>query len=323
MVTREFKGKSLINFPSDYTVIDIETTGLDPTYDSIIEVSALRIRGGEIIESFSSLVKPESYRMVFGGDYILVDGIKIRYIDSFIENLTGITNKMLHEALPAKEVLADFYQFIGGDILIGHNINFDINFLYDYTSKLINNIVNNDFVDTMRLSRWLHKELKHHRLSDISNFYKINCSNLHRALSDCNATSECFFHLRNTALEQFETIDNFLETTKKRIKQIKANDISSKTSDFDETHPLHGKTCVFTGVLEKMGRKEAMQIVVDLGGINADTVISKTNYLILGNNDYCSSVKDGKSNKQKKAEQLKLKGNDIEIISENVFYDLI
>jgi len=72
-----------------------------------------------------------------------------------------------------------------------------------------------------------------------------------------------------------------------------------------------------------MVRKEAMQIVADLGGKNADSVTKKTNYLILGNNDYCKSIKDGKSSKQKKAEKLKLDGYDIEIIPENVFYDII
>ena len=66
-----------------------------------------------------------------------------------------------------------------------------------------------------------------------------------------------------------------------------------------------------------------MQIVADLGGQNADSVTKKTNYLILGNNDYCKSIKDGKSSKQKKAEKLKLDGYDIEIIPENVFYDII
>ena len=66
-----------------------------------------------------------------------------------------------------------------------------------------------------------------------------------------------------------------------------------------------------------------MQVVADLGGINQNNVTKKTNYLVLGNNDYCSTIKDGKSNKQKKAEEYRLKGLDIEIISENVFYDMI
>ena len=66
-----------------------------------------------------------------------------------------------------------------------------------------------------------------------------------------------------------------------------------------------------------------MQIVANFGGINGDNVTKKTNFLILGNNDYCSSIKDGKSNKHKKAESLILQGNDLIIIPESVFYDMI
>lgn len=69
-------------------------------------------------------------------------------------------------------------------------------------------------------------------------------------------------------------------------------------------------------------RKDAMQIVVDFGGI-VENNVTKDTYLILGNNDYCSTIKDGKSTKHKKAESLILKGQDIQILPENVFYDLI
>ena len=72
-----------------------------------------------------------------------------------------------------------------------------------------------------------------------------------------------------------------------------------------------------------MKRKDAMQLIADVGGINGDSVTKQTNYMILGNNDYCAMIKNGKSNKQKKAEKLKSEGYDIEIIPENVFYDII
>ena len=104
---------------------------------------------------------------------------------------------------------------------------------------------------------------------------------------------------------------------------MRASDIVSSSENVDPSNPLFGKVCVFTGTLEKMVRKDAMQLVANLGGINADNVTKKTNYLVLGNNDYCSSIKDGKSSKQKKAEKLKLSGQDIEIIPENVFYDIV
>ena len=72
-----------------------------------------------------------------------------------------------------------------------------------------------------------------------------------------------------------------------------------------------------------MTRKEAMQTVVNHGGINSANITKKTNYLVLGNNDYYTQIKDGKSNKQKKAESLKLQNCDIDIITENVFYDML
>ena len=72
-----------------------------------------------------------------------------------------------------------------------------------------------------------------------------------------------------------------------------------------------------------MVRKDAMQLVVNLGGILDNSVTKKTNYLILGDNDYNAILHGEKSSKHKKAEKLKLEGNDIEIIDELTFYDLL
>ena len=72
-----------------------------------------------------------------------------------------------------------------------------------------------------------------------------------------------------------------------------------------------------------MERKYAFQVVVNLGGIPSDNVTKKTNLLVLGNNDYCKTIKDGKSSKQKKAEQYIIDGLDIEIVPESVFYEII
>lgn len=96
-----------------------------------------------------------------------------------------------------------------------------------------------------------------------------------------------------------------------------------ESDDIDETNPFYEKECIFTGKLERLVRKEAQQLVVNMGGHCGTSVTKKTNFLILGNNDYCKSIKDGKSSKQKKAESLKLKGQDIEVIPEDVFYEML
>ena len=99
--------------------------------------------------------------------------------------------------------------------------------------------------------------------------------------------------------------------------------ITATTDDIDEDGFFYGRHVVFTGKLERMTRKEAMQIVVNMGGILDNSVNKHTNYLILGNNDYNAVLHGEKSSKHKKAEKLKLEGQDIDIIDEFTFYDII
>ncbi len=302
---RNHKGSSIIAFPKNFTVIDIETTGLSPEYDEIIELSAIKICDDMTIDTFSSLVKPSVE------------------IDEYITSLTGITNDMLSTAPKLISVLPKYLEFIGNDILLGYNVNFDINFLYDNTENLSCKLLSNDFVDTMRIFKKLHPDLIHHRLQDLAALYNIDYSNAHRSLSDCKITYLGYIQLLDEIENSFSDVQEFINLFKRKRCQTKAADIEATTTDIDEDNLLFGKNIVFTGTLERMLRKDAMQLVVNHGGINSDNVTKKTNYLVLGNNDYCKSIKDGKSSKQKKAENLKLSGQDIEIISESVFYDMI
>ena len=322
------KGNSLLDFPANYTVIDIETTGLDPHFDSIIEVGAIKVVNNSIESTFSSLIKPPAieYDEEYDDCDFLSDdnGNKYYYVDNYISSLTHITNEMLDTAPEAQDVLNDFAIFISDDILVGHNVNFDVNFLYDNLLKYCDYKLTNDFVDTLRLCRRLHKDLPHHGLSDMVDFYNIDTSSAaHRSLSDCTTTNKLYEKLYNSMLDQFESLDNFKLSLKRKRKKLDANSITTSNETFNTLHPLYQKVCCFTGKLENLPRKDAMQLVVDLGGIVANSVTKKTNYLILGNNDYCPTIKDGKSRKQKKAEDLKLSGQDIDIISENTFYEML
>lgn len=301
---RKNKGESIIDFPKDYVVIDLETTGLMPDFDEIIEIAALKIENGNITDTFQQLVKPESE------------------IGSFIEKLTGITNEMLSTAPKINEVLPLFDKFIGDSIAVGHNVNFDVNFLYDNYVNVLDKPFSNNFIDTMRISRKIYPELSHHRLKDIVQHLDIAENGYHRALKDCEYTYKCYQSMENTVMQNFNGIQAFQALFRKGGK-LDLTKLVANTLEFDETHPLYKKVCVFTGTLEKYTRQQAAQIVVNLGGTCGNTVTKKTNYLILGNNDYCSTIKNGKSNKQQKAEEYKLKGQDIEIIPENVFYDMI
>ena len=132
---RRNKGQSLIEFPCNYTIIDIETSGLSPMYDEIIELSALKVQDNEIVDEFSSLVKPD-YK-----------------IDSFITELTGITNDMLKNAPKINKILPEFINFISDDKILGYNINFDINFIYDDLKRYFGKDFKNNFIDLMRICK--------------------------------------------------------------------------------------------------------------------------------------------------------------------------
>ena len=299
------KGCNILNFPKEFVVIDIETTGLDPQFDEIIEIGAIKVENGIIIDTYNTLIKP------------------INRVDEYITELTGITNLMLEDAPSIKDVINNFFNFIGNNVILGHNVNFDINFLYDELLNYNNLELNNDFVDTMRIGRYLLKDLKHHRLIDIAKNYGITILGNHRSLKDCEITLQIYNNMLNEVLTKYENEEEFLKNCRRIKSKLEISEIKTTNTEFDISHPLYNQCCIFTGTLEKMPRKEAMQNVVDLGGFCSNSITKETNYLILGNNDYSPLVKDGKSNKQKKAEQLKLEGYDIEIISENIFYEMI
>lgn len=312
------KGASIIRLIPDYCVIDLETTGLDPSYDRIIEVAALRVRDGNVVAQFSQLVNP---------------GISI---DPYIAMLTGITDEMVRDAPSIEDVLPDFLDFVGDDILVGHNVPFDVNFIYDNEMRISGTHFQNDHINTVRLARKLHPELSSHTLGHLVDHLHIPFAAAHRALADCQMTNDLYRKLCEEAIAKYDSADAFCSLFRKQRKQkrsapqehrsLQAKNISvfkETLKEQDDTHPLYGKTCVFTGRLDRMTRDVAQQLVLLMGGVPATGVTKNTNYLVLGCNDYCSSIKDGKSSKQKKAEKLRLDGADIQIISENVFYDMI
>ncbi|MBD5132820.1 MAG: 3'-5' exonuclease [Clostridiales bacterium] len=175
---RKFKGKSLFAFPTDYTVVDIETNGLISGVCEIIEVSALKYRNAILQGEFSTLIKPT------------------QPITWFTENLTGITDEMVQNAPDIYGVMQDFYDFVGKDILIGHNVNFDVNFLYDNLWRHNGLVLDNDFVDTLRLARkalpWLHN----HKQTTVAAYYGIETTGAHRALRDCEICNACYLNLK-------------------------------------------------------------------------------------------------------------------------------
>ncbi|SHF17515.1 BRCT domain-containing protein [Alkalibacter saccharofermentans] len=297
------KGSSLMNIIPNYTVIDIETTGLDPRYDEIIELAAVKVRDFQVVDEFQALIEPTFP------------------IDEFITQKTGITNEMLKGQPIIEAMIPEFLNFIGDDIVVGHNVNFDINFVYD-NSKHIKEF-DNDFIDNLRLVRKIYPEFENHRLDTVMKYLEVDPRTIHRALNDCHVTNECF--IKTVRKIESEGIDLRKTSCKPRKSNSKINLATLEPLSPDQIssdHICYDKYFCFTGSLENFTRKEAAQIVVNMGGIAQNNVNKQTNYLILGNFDY-SKIKDDKSIKLKKAESLYLSGHEIQILSENVFLDII
>lgn len=292
------ENKSLFEFPSDYTVVDIETTGLEPYNDFIIEIACVKYRNCHEVSRFETLVKCP-FRL-----------------PAFIVQLTGITDEMMATAPRFKEIANSVSDFLNGEIIVGHNVNFDIRFLSVAMDKHIGLLLQNDYVDTLRLSRRILPDLPHHTLADMTDHFNIQAAH-HRALSDCVAT--------NALLEKLKEYVNNNNLDMQQLAKKRTIDLRSIQCDgfqIDQTNIFFGKNCVFTGKLERFSREDAAQIVVNVGGFCENNVTKNTNFLIVGGLG-ANTAAEGKSNKIVKAEKMKEKGKDIQIISEETFYSII
>ena len=177
-----------------FIVLDLETTGASPTNGcAITEIGAIAVRGGEVLEEFSTFVNPQ----VALPDYIV--------------NLTGITDEMLTGAPLIDEVYPEFIEFIDRhkDVhLVAHNAPFDIGFLKAAASALSHNWPKYEVIDTVKLARRVidRSEIANYKLGTLSQFFDTKALPNHRALDDVKTTVEVLHRLIER-LAGFEVFD--------------------------------------------------------------------------------------------------------------------
>ena len=147
------KGKMICGYVPDYVLFDLETTGTSCIYDEVIEISAVKVRSGKVVEEFSQLVNPKR---------------PIPYAASMVNH---ISDEMVANEPDFGQVLPEFLTFAGDDILVGHNIQtFDMKFLYRDCERLFQQKLTNDYVDTLRVAKLCFPEWRHRRLSDLAEY---------------------------------------------------------------------------------------------------------------------------------------------------------
>lgn len=167
----------------EFVIVDTETTGLRPGSHRVIEVAGVRIRGGEVLGSYQSLLNP---------------GVRI---PNFIAQFTGISQDMLVTAPKSHEALPEFLRFIEGAVLVGHNVGFDIGFL-TYEAQLLGQGFPIDGLDTIPLARRFLPGLRRFKLDSLAAHLKITTSDRHRALGDAKVTAAAFLKLLELAGKQ-------------------------------------------------------------------------------------------------------------------------
>lgn len=156
-----------------YIALDLETTGLNPSSDRILEIGAVKVVDGQICETYETLVNPETK------------------ISSRIEELTGITDEMAAGGKATKQAVEELIEFCGDLPLLGHNILFD----YSFVKR---NAVNQNLafekngIDTLKIARTLFPDMEHRSLQALCGYYQIQQEMAHRATSDALSAMELY-----------------------------------------------------------------------------------------------------------------------------------
>ncbi|MFA5840035.1 MAG: 3'-5' exonuclease [Candidatus Margulisiibacteriota bacterium] len=168
----------------EFVIVDIETTGLEPSLCEITEIGAMKVMGKEFKDVYSSL-------------------IKTKYpIPAEITRLTGIDDEMVKDSPDANSVLKKFVAFLGDAVLIAHNVDFDIPFIKHHLKKNLSLEINNPALCTVKLSRKLLPQLPNHKLHTVAAHYGINVQNRHRAMGDVELTFQVWEHFIQRLKEQ-------------------------------------------------------------------------------------------------------------------------
>ena len=214
-IVTNIKDRSL---DGSFVVFDIETTGFSAVHDRIIEIGAVKIEAGKIIDRFSAFINPE---------------IPIPFK---IENLTGISDSMVKDAGLIQKVLPEFLGFVSGSALVAHNAGFDVGFITQ-KAKDIGIDVDLTYIDTVSLAQFLLPGLSRFNLDALVKHFKVTLSHHHRAVDDAEATAHIYLKM----LDMLKERDIFT------LKDLKAR---GKYND-ETVKKLHAYTCTLLATTQE------------------------------------------------------------------------
>ncbi len=250
------------NIVNDYVCFDLETTGFGKTAE-IIDIGAVKVRNGIIIDKFSELVKP------------------INRISGVVTALTGISSKDVENARRISDVLPDFLKFIENDILLGHNIaSFDIPIVRRNVAVEMKATFEPEYIDTMYLSKAV-SGVPDHKLQTMLDHYGITNARAHRAFEDCEATSKLFDALVADGIMPCVR-HSYSYTNIEAAQPVPVKEDIAVTMGTEKLSSVAGLRIALTGNFECCSRAEAETALAQMGAKLTNSISSKTNYLIVG-----------------------------------------
>jgi len=171
--------ESINIFDTEFAVLDFETTGTSGKFNRAIEIGIVRVKNGEVLDTFQSFINP---------------GTLVPY---YITSLTGITNDDVHDAPFFEDLTSQIVDFIGDSILVAHNMPFDYSFLQSEFMRADVLLPQNETLCTLKLARKLYPELKSKSLGNLVQHFGIRHKNVHRALGDAMVTAKLLIKMIN------------------------------------------------------------------------------------------------------------------------------
>ena len=264
MPTKAEKGKSFTHLKwnkwntitklSDYVVLDLETTGLKPGVDKIIEIGMVKVADGKPCDTFSSLINPE------------------KPIPTRITKITGITNKDAAVAPLFSAIASQIASFLGTSLILGHNIGFDLSFLIPALESCG---IRSNFtcLDTCALAKKAFPELSNHKLDTLIGALSLSDRQTHRALDDVYCTLALF----NKICEKFpdSPLLNAVYSCCTPIETFSYTPVEQ---------PLAGKQLFLTGTFT-FPYSAAKKLISAAGGTITYHISAQTDYLVYGFHD--------------------------------------
>lgn len=302
----------------DFVAIDFETA--NESRSSACSLGIAFVENNKIVEKKSFLIKPSDM-----------------YFNPFNVSIHGITE----EDVKDKPEFNDLWPRIKGDfegnLIIAHNASFDMSVLRYVMDKYDITYPELSYSCTYRIAKIVWPNYVSYCLDFIAEYLNIELVH-HNAEEDaCACAQVAIKAMEQVGVKTLKDLARKLDISNGRlfpggyqpfhaptpIQRVKSIDLIASTSEFDPNHPFFKKTIVFTGTLQSMSRKVAMQKIVDVGGTCLDSVNKSINYLILGEQDFQRLKGGEKSSKMIRAEKLLSEGHDIEIIKEDEFLKML